>query len=70
LGASRKTADLEHQEVEFLRRLNRAVVSEPAAAVIKYCLVASLCCLLAVALLDARQGRFGPGPAAFAAARR
>jgi hypothetical protein len=56
--------------VNTLRRLHRAVVSERGGAVVKYLLVVSLCALMAVAVVDARAGRFSPGPAAFTAAAR
>ena len=53
-----------------LHRWNQALISERGAAVIKYLLVGSLSVLMLVAVVDARQGRFGPSAAAFAAARR
>lgn len=51
-----------------LRRLNQALISERGALVFKYGLVLSLCGLMVAAVVDARSGNFGPGPAAFAAA--
>ena len=53
-----------------LRRLNRALISERGAAIMKGVLVASLCLLMIEAVVDARAGRFGPSPAAFTAAAR
>ncbi len=50
-----------------LRRMHESIVSEAGAAVVKYLLVASLCALMSVAVVDARQGRFGRGPVAPAA---
>jgi len=56
--------------VNMLRRINGALISERGAAVFKYALVGALCLLTIAAVVDARQGRFGPGPAAFAKAAR
>jgi hypothetical protein len=53
--------------VNTLRRLNQALISERGALAFKYALVLSLCGLMVVAVVDARRGQFGPGPAAFAA---
>lgn len=57
---------------ERLRRWNEVLVSERGAAVVKGLLVGSLCLLMVVAVIDARAGRLGggPAPAAFAAAPR
>jgi hypothetical protein len=56
--------------VNTLRRINRALISERGAAIVKGALVAALCLLMILAVVDARSGRFGPSPAAFTATAR
>jgi hypothetical protein len=56
--------------VNRLRLIHQAIVSERGGVVVKYALVVSLCVLMAVAVVDARAGRFSAGPAAFTAAPR